>query len=120
MIPVDAATAAGVLVANVPGVNARTVAEYVLFTATALLRRFRAVDRDLRTQGWLAAREQANFGADLGGRTIGIVGMGSIGWMLVLAAAMAAEKNLPWGARLRTPLGVALLTWGLGIAVANA
>ena len=49
-----------------------------------------------------------------------VVGMGSIGWMLVLAAAMAAEKNLPWGARLRTPLGVALLAWGLGIAVANA
>ena len=49
-----------------------------------------------------------------------VVGMGSIGWMLVLAAAMAAEKNLPWGARLRTPLGLALLAWGLGIAVVNA
>ena len=49
-----------------------------------------------------------------------VVGMGSIGWMLVLAAAMAAEKNLPWGARLRTPLGVALLAFGIGIAVANA
>jgi hypothetical protein len=40
--------------------------------------------------------------------------------MLILAAAMAAEKNLPWGARLRTPLGVALLAWGTGIAVVNA
>jgi predicted metal-binding membrane protein len=49
-----------------------------------------------------------------------VVGMGSIGWMLVLAAAMAAEKNLPWGARLRTPLGVALLAFGIGIAVVNA
>ena len=49
-----------------------------------------------------------------------VVGMGSIGWMLILAAAMAAEKNLPWGARLRTPLGVALLAWGTGIAVVNA
>ena len=48
-----------------------------------------------------------------------VVGMGSIGWMLVLAAAMAAEKNLPWGAHLRTPLGVALLGWGAAIAVAN-
>jgi predicted metal-binding membrane protein len=48
-----------------------------------------------------------------------VVGMGSVGWMLVLAAAMAAEKNLAWGARLRTPLGVALLGWGAAIAVAN-
>jgi predicted metal-binding membrane protein len=48
-----------------------------------------------------------------------VVGMGSVGWMLVLAAAMAAEKNLAWGARLRTPLGVALVGWGAAIAVAN-
>src|SRR4051794_30360743 len=31
MIPVEAATAAGVLVANVPAVNARSVAEHVFF-----------------------------------------------------------------------------------------
>ena len=48
-----------------------------------------------------------------------VVGMGSIGWMLVLAAAMAAEKNLRWGARLRTPLGVALIGWGAAIAVSQ-
>ena len=35
-----------------------------------------------------------------------VVGIGSIGWMLALAAVMAAEKNLPWGRRLRTPVGV--------------
>ena len=38
-----------------------------------------------------------------------VVGMGSLGWMLALAAAMAAEKNLPWGRRLRAPIGIALL-----------
>ncbi len=48
-----------------------------------------------------------------------VVGMGNLGWMLVLAAAMAAEKNLPVGRRLRTPLGVALLGWAALIAVAN-
>ena len=36
MIPLEAATAAGVLVANVPGVNARSVAEHVIFAALAL------------------------------------------------------------------------------------
>ena len=38
-----------------------------------------------------------------------VVGMGSVGWMLLLAAVMAIEKNLPFGRRLSTPLGVALL-----------
>lgn len=79
MIPIEAASAAGVLVANVPGVNARSVAEHVLFVALALLRRFRAMDRDLRAQGWLAGREHANLTHELSGRTIGIVGMGSVG-----------------------------------------
>jgi D-3-phosphoglycerate dehydrogenase len=87
MIPVDAATRAGVLVANVPGANARTVAEHVIFAAIALLRRFRQVDRDLRQQGWLAGREHSNFGADLSGRTIGIVGMGAVGTIVASIAA---------------------------------
>ena len=47
-----------------------------------------------------------------------VVGMGSLGWMLLLAAAMAAEKNLPWGRRLRTPIGLGLIGWGGALAVA--
>src|SRR5438874_6419934 len=47
-----------------------------------------------------------------------VVGMGSLGWMLLLAAAMAAEKNLPWGRRLRTPIGLGLIAWGGALAVA--
>ena len=69
MIPVEAATAAGVLVANVPGVNARTVAEHVILVTLALLRRFRAVDRDLRAHGWQAGRAHAERTRELAGRT---------------------------------------------------
>ena len=49
-----------------------------------------------------------------------VVGMGNVGYMLALAAVMAAEKNLPWGRRLRTPLGVALLVGAAGLLVAGA
>jgi D-3-phosphoglycerate dehydrogenase len=79
MIPVEAATRAGVLVANVPGANARTVAEHVIWTSMALLRKFRRVDRDLRRTGWLAGRDHAIAGKDLSGRTIGIIGFGAVG-----------------------------------------
>jgi predicted metal-binding membrane protein len=41
------------------------------------------------------------------------VGTGSIGWMLLLGLAMAAEKNLPLARRLGRPLGAALLGWAL-------
>jgi predicted metal-binding membrane protein len=40
-----------------------------------------------------------------------VVGTGNIGWMFVLGAVMAAEKNLTWGRYLSVPLGVALIAW---------
>jgi len=38
-----------------------------------------------------------------------VVGIGSIGWMLGIAAVMAIEKNVSWGRQLSAPLGCALL-----------
>jgi D-3-phosphoglycerate dehydrogenase len=109
MIPYDAATAAGVLIANVPGVNAPTVAEHVFMVMLVLLRRFRAVDRDLRGKGWFAGRAHADDGLDLGGRTLGIVGMGNIGkaifriarhgFGLDVVANSRSPSSVPEGAR---------------------
>ncbi|MGE3876285.1 MAG: hydroxyacid dehydrogenase [Parvibaculaceae bacterium] len=79
MIPVEAATKAGVLVANVPGVNARSVAEHVVFVALALARRFRAIDIDLRQKGWLAGRAHSLAAREIHGATMGIIGMGHLG-----------------------------------------
>jgi len=45
------------------------------------------------------------------------VGSGNIGWMLVLGAVMAIEKNLPWGRRVSKPLGILLAVWGLGLGL---
>ncbi len=78
-IPIAAATRAGVLVANVPGVNARSVAEYVAFVLLALARRFRIIDRDLRRDGWAAGRAQAETQEELAGRSVGIIGPGHVG-----------------------------------------
>jgi len=45
------------------------------------------------------------------------VGVGNLGWMLLLGVCMALEKNLPWGRRLSAPLGVVLLCWGLALGL---
>ena len=47
------------------------------------------------------------------------VGVGSIGWMLVLAAVMATEKNATWGRRLSAPLGIVLVGGGVATALAG-
>ena len=40
------------------------------------------------------------------------VGAGNLGWMFLLGGVMAAEKNVPWGRRLITPLGLILIGGG--------
>lgn len=82
MIPLDVATESGVLVTNVPGANAVTVAEHVIWTALALLRRYPAVAADLQAMGWNAARAHSDHGQDLTGRKLAIVGMGNVGTAL--------------------------------------
>lgn len=72
-----------------------------------------------RTYKWLALR----LGIDHGVFCVGccwalmllmfIVGLGSVGWMFVLALIMAIEKNVSWGRRISTPLGVVLVSWGI-------
>ncbi|MGO7200790.1 NAD(P)-dependent oxidoreductase, partial [Rhizobium ruizarguesonis] len=112
MVPLDAATRAGVLVANVPGANASTVAEHVFLVTLALLRRFRAMDRELRQSGWAAGRAQSDTAVDLAGRIIGIVGMGNVGkaifeiakfgFGLEVVATSRSPESVPDGARFLT------------------
>jgi predicted metal-binding membrane protein len=45
------------------------------------------------------------------------VGVGSLIWMMVLAAIMAIEKNVLWGRRMSAPVGVILIGWGIVLFV---
>jgi D-3-phosphoglycerate dehydrogenase / 2-oxoglutarate reductase len=79
MIPVEAATARGIPVANLPGSNTQAVAEYCLAAMLHLRRRVAAMDRGLRNEGWAAARPISDSGTELRGSTCGIVGVGAVG-----------------------------------------
>ena len=86
MIPVEAATGCGVIVANVPGANAVTVAEHVIWSSMALLRRQPEVRAGL-VEGWETGRTFAPSGRELSGRTLGVVGMGNVGQALATIAS---------------------------------
>jgi predicted metal-binding membrane protein len=49
-----------------------------------------------------------------------VVGIGSLAWMLALAAVMTIEKNLPWGRRLSAPLGVVMMGAAVALVAAHA
>jgi D-3-phosphoglycerate dehydrogenase / 2-oxoglutarate reductase len=79
MIPVEAATARGIPVANLPGSNTQAVAEYALAAMLHLRRGLATMDARMRSDGWAAARPLADRGTELGGSVCGIVGVGAIG-----------------------------------------
>lgn len=79
LIPVESATKHGIPVANVPGANAQAVVEYCVGSFLALARRFERMDQILHRDGWSAARSLTSHATELSGKTVGIVGLGTIG-----------------------------------------
>ena len=76
-IDLDAAKARGIAVCNLPGTNARAVAELTLALMLAVLRRVSRFDTAMRSGEWLDPELQDGIG-ELGGRTVGLVGYGAI------------------------------------------
>jgi phosphoglycerate dehydrogenase-like enzyme len=76
-IDLDAARARGIAVCNLPGTNARAVAELTLALMLATLRRLPRFDAGLRSGVWLDPAAQDGIG-ELGGRVVGLVGYGAI------------------------------------------
>src|SRR5215813_465428 len=75
-VDLDAATCAGVLVMNTPGGNAISVAEHTLGLMLAMARHIPQANASTRAGKW----EKKKFiGAELRGKTLGVIGLGSIG-----------------------------------------
>src|SRR5947207_2650257 len=82
-VDLEAATAAGVLVMNTPGGNAASVAEHSLALMLSMARHITQADASTRSGKW----EKKKFlGSELRGKTLGIIGLGSIGREVVKRA----------------------------------
>ncbi|WP_207541059.1 hydroxyacid dehydrogenase [Sabulicella rubraurantiaca] len=79
MIPVEHCTEHGVLVANVPGANADSVAEFAVAQMLDICRSPRAMHAALPGEGWAKARARSEAARELRGKTLGIIGVGAIG-----------------------------------------
>jgi phosphoglycerate dehydrogenase-like enzyme len=102
---VGALTAADVPLANAAGANARSVAEWAFAAALDLSRRLTWSDRQVRSGGWPQLEAAARGADELGGRRVGILGMGAIG---TEAARLFAAFGCPvaYWSRRRRPEGV--------------
>jgi phosphoglycerate dehydrogenase-like enzyme len=106
-IDLERARSRGIAVCNMPGTNSRAVAEHTLGLMLAVLRQIRRFDVDMRRgDGWSWAAQRQDRLGEIGGRTVGFVGMGGIPQLLaptlvamgaqVLYAARTPKPHLPY------------------------
>jgi len=79
LVPLEAADAHGVIVANLPGENAQSCAEYCVMAMLMLARNIAAITAAMRSEPWDAARARSAEVHEIAGMTCGIVGVGAIG-----------------------------------------
>lgn len=78
-IDVEAAKQKGIMVTNTPGVLTNTVAEHTFALMLSIAHRISEADRFSRAGKYTAWGPQLLLGADLSGKTLGVVGLGRIG-----------------------------------------
>jgi len=95
-IDVETATQLGILVANMPGANAPSVAEGTVLLMLAALRRLPQLDRATRAgRGWPTDPTLGDTVRDIGGCTVGLVGYGNVAKRVErIVLAMGAEQVL--------------------------
>ncbi len=92
-VDLEAATRRGVVVMNTPGGSATTVAELALAMILALSRHVAAATASVKAGKWEKKRFQ---GRELAGKTLGVVGIGAIGSVLVERALAMKMRVLAY------------------------
>ena len=90
----------GVAATHARGVNHDDTADLALGLIIASVRGIAAGDRQVRAGEWIAGAKA--IGPSLGGKRVGIVGLGAIG-SAVAARCEALRTTVSWWARMRSP-----------------
>lgn len=101
-IDVEAATAAGVVVCNTPGILDETTADLAFLLVLAAARRTSEAEAVLRAGQWTGFHIEEFLGRDVHGATLGLVGYGRIGRAV---ARRAAGFDMEVLHHTRTPTG---------------
>jgi D-3-phosphoglycerate dehydrogenase len=86
LVPLESATPRGVMVSNIPGGNAQSVAEYCALAMLMLARNVAAITSSLKKDSWDTARALGADSREIAGMTLGLVGVGAIGTRLARIA----------------------------------
>src|SRR3989344_1955198 len=92
-IDVKAAQERGIVVTNTPEVLTETVAEHTFALLLAIAHRIPEGDRFTRAGNYIGWEPMLLLGRDLGGKTLGVVGLGRIGSLVVKHAVKGFDMR---------------------------
>lgn len=98
----DALASAGVPLANAPGFNTASVAEWAIGALLSALRELRWAEDELRAGQWPPPITTAQVPGELAGRRVGIVGFGAIGQAVAVRLAAFGCPVSYWSRHRRT------------------
>ncbi len=100
---VDALTERGILLCNTPDVLTESVADLSIALMLSSARRLGELERRVRAGQWKRSVDAPEFGSDVYGKTLGIVGMGRIGAAVARRAALGFGMRVLYDARSAKP-----------------
>ncbi len=104
-VDLEAAARHGITVTNTPGVAAISIAEHCLGLLLAAARRIPRSDAEVRQGRWPRGE-----GSQLGGKTLGIVGLGAIGRRFAQLGAAIGMRVIAWTMHPNPALGFELVS----------
>lgn len=104
-VDLTAASRHGVTVTNTPGVSAVSIAEHSLALMMAAARRIPLTDAEVRRGLWPRGQ-----GAQLNGKTLGIIGLGAVGREFARIGAGIGMRVIAWTMHPNPALGVELVS----------
>jgi D-3-phosphoglycerate dehydrogenase len=93
-VDVQAASEHNVMVCNLPGINAVSVAEHTMAFILALARKLPEMDACVRGGMW--SRRNNNGSVEISGKTLGIIGLGQIGYKVMKMAQAFGMATLAY------------------------
>lgn len=105
-VDIPASIRAGIPVANMPGANSTSVAEYVIGSLIALQRRMPESDEEIKAGNYLAFRNRI-LGEGLGevrGSRLGLVGFGNIAKQVAVIASLLGASVSYYSSRQQSPI----------------
>ncbi|REC98995.1 D-glycerate dehydrogenase [Ectopseudomonas oleovorans] len=100
---VEALTEQGVLLTNTPDVLTETTADLAFALILSTARRIPELDHWTKTGNWNQATGESQFGTDVYGKTLGILGMGQIGSAIARRGHFGFGMRILYSGRSRKP-----------------